>query len=546
MGRRREKGRDGGRPDERPAEHSGAVWQERSAILRAVRRLRGLSGGIRGDALWLFGTQLVALLVTFVATPIQLDSMGPERYGVVVVLSVGAGYAGLLDLGVAWAVMRYVPWYRERGDDRSAQRIVGGAVVVAAAIGVLGGALVFALAAPLAGLLDVSSGTADETTRAVRIAALLVPIVLLMSVCSGLGRAVGMFPLVGLVSAGQVAALNVVWAVVGGSHEDVLKILLAQVVIGSVAIAGSAAVIAARRSWVRRIRLPRRSNLRELLTFGWKTSAGQAGIGLVTAADKPVLGSLMPVAALTAYAIPFSLASRIGLISSSVSSAVFPPLVAALARDDAAEFARLRQRAFAVVGTISGVLALNCVFAGRPLLEWWLGAEAAADSWVPLAVLGVGFGAMACGSIGNILLDASGRPGLGALIMVTGGATGLVLAAVGAAVFDSAAAASAGAAIGLATIGVGGVEFARRMVVAERRRATARAILSIWPATAAIAALLRVGSEVADLPAVVTMALVAAGSSAVAAVLYRRSATMLRAATSRSTLTDGRTQTDGL
>ena len=58
----------------------------------AVRRLRELLlGSTRRDALWLFSTQMTALVATFVATPIELDRMGEERYGIVVVLSAAVG-----------------------------------------------------------------------------------------------------------------------------------------------------------------------------------------------------------------------------------------------------------------------------------------------------------------------------------------------------------------------------------------------------------------------------------------------------------------------
>ncbi len=52
-----------------------------------------------------------------------------------------------------------------------------------------------------------------------------------------------MFALVGVVAAGQVVALNVVWAAVAGEPDDVLKVLIAQLVIGCVAIAVTAAAI---------------------------------------------------------------------------------------------------------------------------------------------------------------------------------------------------------------------------------------------------------------------------------------------------------------
>jgi O-antigen/teichoic acid export membrane protein len=488
-----------------------------------VNRLRSLlGGGTRRDALWLFGSQLVALAATFLATPIELERMGAERYGIVVVLSAAVGYVGLLDIGAAWGVMRFVPWHHQRGDVEAAQRVVSAAVALSLGVGLAFGLLLLALASPAGSLLNVSAGSAAETTDAIRVMAAFIPVLLLSSLFSGLGRAVGMFALVGVVAAAQVVALNIVWVAVAGEPNDVVKVLVAQLLIGCAAIAVTAATVKARQGWALRPRVPRRDALREITSFGAKTSSGQAGLAMLLTLDKPVLGLAMPVSAIPAYSIPFALASRITMVSSSVCSAVFPPLVAALAADNEAEFARLRRRAFQVVGLVSGLFAVNCVFAARPFLDWWLGGEVAADGATALAVLGVGFGVLACGSIGNILLDAAGRPGAAAAVMVAGGALGLTLVGLLAALQETAVAASYGACVGLTLIGLGGIELARRLVVSVSRRQVVATVFGAWVPLALAAAAARVACDLAGIPSLPTFLLIAASTAAVALVLFRR------------------------
>jgi O-antigen/teichoic acid export membrane protein len=498
------------------------------AMLCRVRGLRGLAlGGTRRDALWLFGSQLVALVVTFVATPIELERMGAERYGIVVVLSVAVGYVGLLDVGAAWAVMRFVPWHRARDDHASAQRVVITALLISLCVGLAAGVTVIALADPLSSLLDVSAGAAEETTDALRLAGLTIPVMLVVSVFSGLGRAVGMFPLVGVVSASQVIVLNVVWVSVAGTANDVVKVMTAQLLIGCGAIALSAGAIKIWRGWALRLRAPSRATFREITSFGAKTSSGQAGLGLLMAVDKPLLAAIVPVAAVPFYAIPFALALRITLVSSSASSAVFARLVEALSRGDAAEFARLRDRAFALVGLVSGVLAINCVFGGRPLLEWWIGPDFAEEAWLPLAVLGIGFGVLAAGSIGTVLLDAAGRPGAAAVLMIAGGATGLALCGSLAAIWDSPSAGAIGASVGLVAIGLGGIELARRLITPVTRLRSFAGAFAGWVPLAAVGLALRGGCDLADIPAIGTVLAVAAGTGVVALSTYRRSSPAL-------------------
>jgi O-antigen/teichoic acid export membrane protein len=488
-----------------------------------VKWLRGFAlQGTRRDALWLFGSQVVALVVTFIATPIELDRMGAERYGIVVVLSAAIGYVGLLDVGAGWAVMRFVPLYRARADDPSAQRVVAASMLLSLGIGIVVGAAVFALAEPLSSLLDVSSEAAEQTTDAVRIAAVTVPVMLVVSVFSGLGRAIGMFPLVGVVAATQVIVLNIVWVAVAGTEDDVVKVLTAQLLIGCGAIVASAVAVTLRQGWVLRMRPPTRETFREITSFGAKTSSGQAGLGLLVAADKPLLGAVIPVSSVPLYAIPFGLALRITLVSSSASSAVFARVVEALASGQDSEFARLRQRAFAFVGLVSGILAVNCVFGGRPLLDWWIGSDFAEDGWLALAILGIGFGVLASGSIGNILLDAAGRPGVAAMLMIGGGVTGLLLCGSLAAVWDSPVAASAGTSVGLVIIGFGGIELARRLAVPVGRVRSFVGVFASWLPLAAVGLVLRVACELADVSSLLTVLIVAAGTVAAATILSRR------------------------
>ena len=58
---------------------------------RPWRRVSGVvaqrlpPGGTGRNAAWLLGGQLLSLAATLIATPIQLDRMGAERYGIVVV-----------------------------------------------------------------------------------------------------------------------------------------------------------------------------------------------------------------------------------------------------------------------------------------------------------------------------------------------------------------------------------------------------------------------------------------------------------------------------
>lgn len=501
-------------------------------LITPVRSL--ISRGVRRDTIWLLSAQAVALAATFLATPIELHRMGAERYGIFVVLSSAAGFVSLFDFGAAYSVMRFVPWHYARGDTAAAQRVVISALLISVIVGTAVAVAVLALASPLASLLDISPRAGPDTAEALRITAAFIPVMLMSTVFSGLGRAVDMFPLAGSISAGQVIALNVVWVAVAGNRHDIVELALAQVAIGCGLIVIAAVCIKVRRGWALRAVRPRRASLREIFSFGARTSAGQAGLGLLTSADKPMLGAILPLSALPIYSIPFAFAVRITMVPSSMSSAILPPLVAALARGASDELARLRQRAFSVVGLISGLLVMNCVFGGKPLLAIWVGGGFAERAWPAFAVFGIGFGVLACGFVGTVLLDAAGQPGTSAKLMGAGAAVGLASAACAAAVWQTPVAASGGTTIGLIVIGLGGVEFARRLVVPVGRITIIRIIFNAWLPLAVAGGLARLTCGITGAPSGVTLGAVVCVTGSVALLIaYRPAAFNLGALRSR-------------
>jgi O-antigen/teichoic acid export membrane protein len=445
--------------------------------------------GVTRDAGWLVGGEVAALAVTFVATPLELHRMGSERYGIVVVLSALIGYLAVLDGGVGWALARYVPWYRARHDEVRVLALVIAGLIQALAIGVVFGVLLWAFAAQIVDVVHLSGHNRTDAHTALELMAVLLPVSLIAAVLSGLGQGLVIFRFLSVAAAANVIVLNVVWVIVAGHRHDVVVVAATQLVLGvATALASLIAVRATAPAIIGGAR-PRRRAFRELARFGALSSVTEAGMRSLTQADKAVLGSIIPVAAVPAYSIPFSVAFQITLFSRSVISAVYPRLTAALSRSDAAEARRLSVASSGAVGVASGILLVCCVFAGKPFLRLWVGSHFASHAWRPLAVLGIGFAVFACGSVGIDVLNAAGRVGVTAVLGVIGGVVGLGAAAFAAATWESPFAASIGIAAGLCVIGLGGVELSRRLVVGGRiREAMAQAFSSWVPLTAAGAA----------------------------------------------------------
>ncbi len=445
--------------------------------------------------------------------------MGTERYGIFVVFSGIVGLANLLNSGTPYALMRSVPWHRARSDDRAAARAVSSAIVISLLTGtVLAAALLF-LGGPLVSVLHISSPARSQARSAVVAFAALVPIVVLSSVMSGLGRSARLYSVTGALDAAQVIALNIAWVVISGRRHDLVELAWAQVIIAAVLVGIAASVIKRRRSWALRWIRPERASLREVAGFSARVSAGQLALGLLTTADKPILGAILPVRLVAIYSIPFAFAMRITMVPSSLSSALVPPAAAAFAKGDFAQVVRLRHRAFSAVGIVAGALSVGCVFAGPALFELWLGRNFAAAATPGLAALGIGFGVMSCGVIANALLDAAGVPGRAAAAMAVGSSIGLVLLIVLTLLLRTPVAASIGVAVGLTATGVVAIDQGRRIGEEVDRRQAFQDVFGGWLALALSAATVFLVCKWVDASAAASLVVVGSAIAIVAARL---------------------------
>jgi O-antigen/teichoic acid export membrane protein len=127
-----------------------------------------------------------------------------------------------------------------------------------------------------------------------------------------------------------------------------------------------------------------------LLTFGgWLTVSNIVG-PMIVHLDRFVVAAVLSSSAVAYYAAPFDVVSRLLLIPTALTAALFPAL-AHLHTQDAAAARTLRYSAqrltFATVIVVVGI----GIVAARPALTLWLGQDFAAQSARAMQILLVGF-----------------------------------------------------------------------------------------------------------------------------------------------------------
>jgi O-antigen/teichoic acid export membrane protein len=359
-----------------------------------------------------FGNQIAMAALGLLATAVLVRTLGIVRFGAWGLVAASAAWAGMLDLGLGLAAVRRVATCHAAGDDAGGARAAGAALLVSLALGLMGGAAVWLLAAPAAAWFNVPEPFRPEFVAALRIAAAgaaLTPAgTVLGAVPTAFQRLDALikveFAATGLTLLAQTAA-----AALGGGL----------VVLAGLFAAGRAANLALRWNLALRSLPGLRPRWvawgafwRDLGGFGALKVVHQLSSQAVLYLDRFLVGFFLDVRAVAYYTVAMDLAQRLLLVPSNLGGAFYP--AACAAAGNKAELARLyssTSRAVALLTFAPAVVLFG--FAG-PLLEVWVGGEFAAHSAGLLRVSLAAYALMALTAVPAGAADALGRPDLSA------------------------------------------------------------------------------------------------------------------------------------
>jgi O-antigen/teichoic acid export membrane protein len=151
-----------------------------------------------------------------------------------------------------------------------------------------------------------------------------------------------------------------------------------------------------------------RAQAGQLLRFGgWVTVTSFVGPMMVIL-DRFIIGAMVGAKAVTYYTVPFQLAERSTIISSALSSALFPRFAAASRHEEQ----RLAQQGLRTLVVVMTPLVAAGILFIEPFLAWWITPEFADQSAAIGQVILLGFWVNSFAIIPFAQLQARGRPDL--------------------------------------------------------------------------------------------------------------------------------------
>ena len=359
----------------------------------------------RNTAINLVGAML-PLVVSVVTVPVYVRVIGPERYGVLLIVWAFLGYFGAFDLGLSRAVANKIAQLKDASAEKRSQ-VVWTGLLLGFGVGLLGGAMLVGAGYFFTDrLLDVTPELRRETVAGLIWVGVAVPIANAMWLLIGSLEGQERFVRANAVTVVATTLSQAVPLVVGLLTGSNLLWMLAGVTLASLLGFLTAFVIGVRAVPLVRIRSFDRSLAVSLASYGgWVMVT--AGIGpLLTILDRLVIGAISGARAVTVYTVPFNLVSRIGIVPLSFARTLFPRL--SLLPSDAAKLVH-RQAVMGLLVVVTPLLVVG-MFLLEPFLRLWIGATFAPEAARVGQIVLLGVFASAVGSVPYTYLLARGRP----------------------------------------------------------------------------------------------------------------------------------------
>lgn len=352
------------------------------------------------------------LLVAIVAIPILIQEMGLERFGVLTIAWMVVGYFSLFDLGLGRALTKLVSEKLGNGIDDDVPALIWTAMLLMGALGLLGMLFVMAGSAWLVGdILSIPPELQSETLVAFYLLAASIPIVISSTGLRGVLEAYQRFDIVNAVRIplGIFTFLGPVLVLpFSNSLIPVVGVLVVARLISWCAYVVSCRYI---QPNLRRSVNIDRAMIRPLISFGSWMTVSNIVSPIMVYMDRFLIGSVISMAAVSYYATPYEVVTKLLIVPSALMGVMFPAF-AAVYEHNKPRVVYFYGRTVSYVFLALYPAVLIIVTFSYEGISLWLGVDFADNSSLVLKFLAIGVFFNSLANVPFGLIQSAGRPDL--------------------------------------------------------------------------------------------------------------------------------------
>jgi O-antigen/teichoic acid export membrane protein len=330
------------------------------------------------------------MIVAFITIPFLIDGLGIERFGILTLAWMVVGYFNLFDLGLGRALTKLVAEKRGSGEYDEIPSLIWTTLILMIGLGFVGGGVVFYMSPWLIGqVLNIPEDLKTETVTSLYILALSIPVVISSAGLRGVLEAYQKFGLINYIRIPQ-GIMTFLGPLLVLVFTDSLTMIVALLVFlrivswcGYILLCSQVVPELCKFLWIKT------EKIKPLMHFGgWMTVSNIIG-PIMVYMDRFVIGSVISMAAVTYYAAPYEIVTKLWLIPTALMGVIFPAFSSALSIGDN-RVNSLFKSAIKFIFISLFPLVLIIITFSYDVLGLWLGAGFASHSGFLLQLLAIG------------------------------------------------------------------------------------------------------------------------------------------------------------
>jgi O-antigen/teichoic acid export membrane protein len=331
---------------------------------------------------------LATLAVGFLLAPFIVHRLGNVAYGVWVLAISSINYLGILDLGLASSVVRFVSKGHATHDHEGASEALSAVLWVRLQIAALILMLSGGLAAVFPRIFQVPSALAVDAREAILIIGIATTISMSFGVFSSTLSALNRYDLRSYVTLVQLAVRVTGVVAVLRAGRGIVAIAFCELI--AAVVGNGLLVYVARRIYPQlKIRLtkPRSEVLRKVWSYSFYAFLQTIAVQLVYQSDNLVVGAFISAAAVTFYSIGNSLCRYTQQLVGAMTMTFTPAASTYEASGDTSGLRALYLHGTRATMAISLPIVLTLIIRGGSFIGVWMGPQFSKTSGTVLAIL---------------------------------------------------------------------------------------------------------------------------------------------------------------
>ena len=383
------------------------------------------------NALWHLSGNAVPALVALATVPFLIRGLGLEGFGIVTLITSVVGYFGVLDINLSAGSIRYLSHYHAQNDrERFAETFWFG-LLFYTGLGLTGCVLLFTFAHPLIEFFfKASEIPTEQTLHALQLAGLGFLLSQWQNYLMIVPQALQRFDRAAQGEAFFGVMVNIVSAAVAMTGSGIADVIGARITVSALHSLWLVWLLSQLGLTLKPV-WPRRSIAADLTGFSAYAYLSRLASLLHQHADKLIIGAIAGPQALTFYAVPSQLASRILGLTYRLSSVIYPRVSALAALGESAQLRRMVLDVTRLLTYINfavlGIIALT----GEEFLKRWVGTEFVVSSYPVLLLVTLGLLTDSLTNIPSMVNDGLGHPRVTGSFALVRGLLGVPLVFVG-------------------------------------------------------------------------------------------------------------------